>query len=27
VSVKESFNFVVSVGIKWNSSFAPSNFI
>jgi len=27
VSVKESFNFVVSVGIKWNSSFAPPNFI
>jgi hypothetical protein len=27
VSVKESFNFVVSLGIQWKSSFVPSDFI
>lgn len=27
VSVKESFNFVVSIGIKWKSSFVPSDII
>ena len=27
VSVKESFSFVVSVGIKWKSSFVPPDFI
>jgi len=27
VSVKESFNFVVNLGIQWKSSFVPSDFI
>jgi len=27
VSVEESFNFEVSIGIKWKSSFVPSDII